>query len=66
MRRHLIPVLLILAGFIVVYVVSWYGGAKVDDWFDDQRGVSVVHEDDADWDCATMGNRICGPIVATP
>lgn len=22
---------------------------------------SVIHEDDPGWDCATMGNKICGP-----
>lgn len=32
---------------------------------------TVIHEDDPRWDCATMGNRVCGPTtipntVATP
>lgn len=22
------------------------------------------HEDEACWDCATMGNRVCGPVAA--
>jgi LPXTG-motif cell wall-anchored protein len=24
----------------------------------------VIHEDDPRWDCATMGNKICGPVAA--
>ena len=66
MKRNLILVLLILAGFMLVFAVSLYGGAKVDRWFEDRDNVSIVHEDDPGWDCTTMGNRICGPIVATP
>ena len=26
----------------------------------------IVHEDSPDWDCATMGNRICGPSDNAP
>lgn len=26
----------------------------------------VIHEDDPRWDCATMGNRICGPGALRP
>lgn len=25
-------------------------------------GVERIEEDDPRWDCATMGNRICGPL----
>lgn len=26
-----------------------------------KRSSPVIYEDDAGWDCATMGNKICGP-----
>lgn len=29
---------------------------------DDNRD-GVIDEDESGWDCATMGNQICGPIV---
>ena len=27
----------------------------------DDNGDGVIMEDESGWDCATMGNRICGP-----
>lgn len=31
-----------------------------------EPGDDVIHEDDPRWDCATMGNRTCGPVDPAP
>ncbi|WP_288337074.1 hypothetical protein [uncultured Gordonia sp.] len=35
----------------------------------DDNGDGIIDEDESGWDCATMGNQVCGPIldsVGTP
>lgn len=58
----MIPLILILLAFILVYLASWYGGAKVDRYLYDAREATTItiQEDDPGWDCHTMGNLICG------
>ncbi len=34
MKRHIIPLVLIAVAFLIVYLASWYGGAKVDNYFE--------------------------------
>lgn len=29
----------------------------------DDNGDGFIDEDESGWDCATMGNRICGPVA---
>ncbi|WLP91452.1 hypothetical protein [Gordonia sp. NB41Y] len=30
----------------------------------DDNGDGVIDEDESGWDCTTMGNLICGPVIA--
>lgn len=45
-------------------VVTYEDGSGVQ--YDGDREVRTFPADTFVWDCATMGNRVCGPLPVTP
>ncbi|WP_439377843.1 hypothetical protein [Amycolatopsis lexingtonensis] len=40
--------------------VEWQSWAPL---LGDDNGDGVIDEDESGWDCTTMGNRVCGPLI---
>lgn len=67
LRRVLVVIGAVLVGVVVVAAIAWRKGTPaplvvppvVFSWPDSSV---TMQEDDPGWDCATMGNQVCGTV----
>lgn len=68
-RRDGIFGLILILAMIVAVCVGWSTFVNATDGGDAPQpaptSTAQLQEDDPGWDCATMGNRVCGPTATT-